>query len=88
MTTSELEYPNSVQKNVGTSNNYSIGNKKRIENHRKAAENFQLAAKFHLEAAKNHEEGNHEKAYQNTVSAHAFSTFANELVKNHSNQDN
>lgn len=65
-----------------------MATKRELESLRKAAENFQLAAKFHLEAAKNHEEGNHEKAYQNTVSAHAFSTFANELVKNHSNQDN
>ena len=88
MTTSELEYPNSVQKNVTKSNNLSSEIKMKIANHKKAAESFRQAAKFHLEAAKYYEEGKHEKAYQSTIQAHAFSTFANEVAKKQTSKDN
>ena len=81
MTKSELEYPKSVQINVEESNKLTAEIKKNIETHRKAAENFRQAAKFHLEAAKHYKEGRHEKAYLFTIQAHAFSSFANEVLK-------
>jgi len=56
-------------------------NKKGIENHKRAATHFEAAAKSHLDAAKHHEEGNHEKASKSTVEAHGHSTLGNEAQK-------
>ncbi|MEO6884215.1 MAG: hypothetical protein ABI199_09345 [Bacteroidia bacterium] len=44
-------------------------NQKGIENHKEIASHCEAAAKNHLEAAKCHTEGNHEKAAQCTIKA-------------------
>lgn len=54
---------------------------KGIENHKKAANHFKAAAKNHLDAAKHHENGHHEKAAESTVKAHGHSSLANEAQK-------
>lgn len=56
-------------------------NQKGIDNHKKAASHFEAAAKSHLEAAKHHENGNHEKAAKSTMEANGHSTLANEVQK-------
>lgn len=48
------------------------------ESHKKAAEHHEAAAKCHLDAVKHHEAGNHEKAYESTVKAHAHHAHAGE----------
>jgi hypothetical protein len=40
-----------------------------IENHNKAAMHCEEAAKLHLDAAKSHSDGNHEKAHDSTIKA-------------------
>jgi hypothetical protein len=57
---------------------HSVENTKGIENHIKAAEHFSLASNYHYEAARYHEEGNHEKANQSTLLAIGHSSMANE----------
>lgn len=63
-------------------------NKRGVANHIKAAEHFSLASKFHLEAARYHEEGSHEKANQSALFAYGHSLIADECqahdVKHHS----
>jgi len=49
-----------------------------IDNHKKAASHFEAAAKSHLEAAKHHENEDHEKAALSTIEAHGHSSLANE----------
>ncbi len=56
-------------------------NKKGIENHKKAATHFEAAAKSHLEAAKHHENENHDKAAKSTVEAHGHAHLAHEAQK-------
>jgi hypothetical protein len=56
-------------------------NQKGIDNHKMAATHFEAAAKSHLEAAKHHESGNHEKAAKCTIEAHGHSYVANEAQK-------
>lgn len=56
-------------------------NQKGIEHHKKAAVHFGEAAKIHLEAAKHHENGDHEKAAKSTVEAHGHSYVAMEAQK-------
>jgi hypothetical protein len=63
------------------SNGPSPENQKGIENHKTAAMHLESAAKFHLEAARNHENGNHEKAAQSTVAAHGHFLLASEAQK-------
>jgi hypothetical protein len=57
------------------------------EGHKKAATHYEAAAKSHLEAAKHHESGNHEKAAKSTTEAHEHASHAKEaqkpVVKNH-----
>jgi hypothetical protein len=64
-----------------------VENKKGIENHKKIATHLEAAAKEHLEAAKNHESGNHDKAAQSTIAAHGHFNLAKEAqiedVKHH-----
>ncbi|TAE90248.1 MAG: hypothetical protein EAY81_01035 [Bacteroidetes bacterium] len=61
-----------------------------MDNHKKAATHFDAAAKSHLDAAKHHENGNHEKAAKSTVEAHGHACVANEAqkedVKHHTNK--
>jgi hypothetical protein len=54
--------------------NDTAENSKGILNHLKAAEHFSMASKCHYEAARYHEEGNHESANQSALQAmgHAF----------------
>ena len=52
-----------------------------IKNHKKAATHLEEAAKCHLEAAKYHEAGNHEKAHQSTIKAQGHTTHACEAQK-------
>jgi hypothetical protein len=52
-----------------------------IENNKDAAMHLEEAAKNHIEAAKYHEEGNHDKAYQSTIKAHGHTTLAIEAQK-------
>ncbi len=56
-------------------------NQKSIENHKKAATHFDNASKSHLEAAKHHENGEHEKAAQSTVNAHGHNVMARKVQK-------
>jgi hypothetical protein len=55
--------------------------KKGIENHIQAAKHLSEASKFHLEAAKHHEAGNHDKACASTVKAQGHTCLANEKQK-------
>lgn len=86
MTTAEVKSPTATQEKAERNIGFTAEEKKGIENHRKIAEQLQQAAKYHLEAAKNHEAGNHEKAYQNTFQAIGYSTLANELQKEDAKQ--
>lgn len=54
---------------------------KGIENHKKAALQFEAASKCHLEAAFYLENGNHLKAVQSTIEAHDNSLLAVETQK-------
>ncbi len=62
-------------------------NKKRIENHKTTATHLEAAAKSHLEAAKHHEEEEHEKAAKSTIIAHGHLALAKDVqttdLKNH-----
>ena len=55
---------------------HTVANSKTIELHYSAADNFTMAAKLHLEAAKYHEVGQHEKANQNAFHAIGFAKIA------------
>jgi hypothetical protein len=65
-------------------------NKKRIENHKTTATHLEAAAKNHLEAAKHHENEEHEKAAKSTITAHGHLALAKEAqiedLKNHALQ--
>ncbi len=80
---STTETPNKEEKTIVS----QAENKKDIENHKKAAAHLEAAAKHHIQAAKNHEEGNHEKAAKSTVKAHGHFNLAREAqqedLKNH-----
>jgi len=60
---------------------------KNIEMHKKTAEHLEAAAKQHIEAAKHHEEGHHDKAAISTVKAEGHLALAGEArredVKHH-----
>ena len=86
MTTAEVKSPTATQEKTEKNSVLTAEAKRGIENHRKIAEQLQQAAKYHLEAAKNHEAGNHEKAYQNTFQAIGYNTLANELQKEDAKQ--
>ncbi len=60
---------------------HTAENNKGIENHKKAATHFAAAAKCHLDAAKHHEDGNHEKAAKCTIEAHGHACIAKEAQK-------
>ncbi len=64
-----------------------VENKKGIENHKKTAAALEAAAKHHLDAAKYHETGEHEKAALSTIKAQGHLSLATEAqredVKNH-----
>jgi hypothetical protein len=62
-------------------NNPQAKNEKGIKNHRKAASNFTAAAKIHLEAAKHHEDHNHDLAAKSTVEALSFSDRARKALE-------
>ena len=68
-------YSNPIDKNI-----------KGIKNHRKIAGYLQVAAKSHLEAAMHHQEGNHEKAAQNTIVALANFNLADKAQRKDMNQ--
>ena len=55
----------------------SAENQKGIENHLKAAIHFEAAAKNHRDAAKFHQEGNHDKAFKSTIMAQGNQGIAN-----------
>ena len=67
-----------VQKIQHETNSFSE-NKKGIENHKQAALHLEAAARFHRDAAKYHEAGNHEKAYKSSLIAYGHQSLANEL---------
>ncbi|HLV15340.1 MAG TPA: hypothetical protein VKY41_09185 [Xanthomarina sp.] len=73
--TKKKTYSNPIDKNI-----------KGIKNHRKIADYLQIAAKNHLEAAKHHQEGNHEKAAQSTIVAHANFNLADKAQRKDINQ--
>ncbi|GAA3560716.1 hypothetical protein [Snuella lapsa] len=56
-------------------------NLKGIKNHKEAAKHLQAAAKSHLDAATHHEEGNHQKAAQSTITAHGHVNLAKKAQK-------
>lgn len=74
------------QKNVSPADN-----KKRIENHKTTATHLTAAAKSHLDAAKHHEEEEHEKAAKSTITAHGHLALAKDVqhedLKNHALQN-
>jgi len=43
-----------------------------VERHKEASTYFELAAKHHIEAARNYEEGNYEKAAHHALSARGY----------------
>ena len=55
--------------------------KKGIDNHVQAAKHLEEASKFHLEAAKHHEAGNHEKAAASTIKAQGHTCLASDCQK-------
>jgi hypothetical protein len=61
-------FTNSEQ-NHQRSENETAQNKLGIENHIRAAEHFAAASKFHYEAARYHDEGDHTKASEAAVCA-------------------
>lgn len=67
-----------------------IESQKWIENHKIAAFHFSAAAKSHLQAAKYHQSGEHEKAAKFTIEAHGHSSLATEAqrddVKHHASE--
>jgi hypothetical protein len=56
-------------------------NLKGIENHRMAALHLQAAANNHLDAAKHHEKGQHDKAAQKMIAAHINFNLANKAQR-------
>ena len=66
-------------------------NKKGIENHKTIATHLEAAAKNHLEAAKHHEEENHDKAAKSTIIAQGHLAIASEAqredAKQHANKN-
>jgi len=52
-----------------------------IENHKRAATHLETAAKYHNEAVKFHESGEHDKALVCTVRAHGHTIIATELQR-------
>lgn len=56
-------------------------NKKNVANHRKTSQHLKAASEYHLEAAKYHEEGNHEKASQSTIAAAGQLCLANDCYR-------
>ena len=69
------EFSNPIDKNI-----------KGIKNHRKTAGYLQAAATSHLEAAMHHQKGNHEKAAQSTIVAHANFNLADKAQRKDMNQ--
>jgi hypothetical protein len=59
----------------------SAENEKNIDTHKKAASHLDEASKLHLDAARFHSLGDHEKAAKCTVEAHGHQTLANEHQK-------
>ena len=62
-------------------------NQKRVENHKATATHLEAAAKEHLDAAKHHENEEHEKAAKSTITAHGHLSLAQdaqrEVLKSH-----
>ena len=52
-----------------------------IEDHRKAAAFYQLAAKHHIAAIREYESGNHEKVYKNTLQAQGFVLYTMNFIE-------
>lgn len=69
-------FPNTEKKPITAADN-----QKRVDSHKKTAEHLSNASKSHLEAAKHHENGEHEKAAHSTVKAHGHHTMARDLQK-------
>jgi hypothetical protein len=80
MENSETEIKNELGKNP------TAENQKGIKNHKKAAVHLEAAAKNHLNAAKHHEEGNHEKSAQSTILAQGHVSIANKAQKKDTKQ--
>lgn len=66
-------------------------NKNGNENHKTIALHIEAAAKSHLEAAKHHEEENHDNAAKSTIVAQGHLAIASEAqredAKNHANRN-
>jgi len=56
-------------------------NQKRVENHKTTATHLEAAAKEHLDAAKHHENEEHEKAAKSTITAQGHLTLARDAQK-------
>lgn len=69
-------FPKSEKKPIAKADNQKI-----IDGHKKAAEHLTNASKSHLEAAKHHENGDHEKAAHSTIQAHGHHIMAREVQK-------
>lgn len=66
-------------------------NQKGIENHKKTADLLEGAARHHREAARYHNEGDHDKAAQSTIMAQGYLSLAidtqREDIKHHALND-
>lgn len=58
-----------------------VDNKKDVENHKKIATHLEASAKHQMDAAKHHEENNHEKAAASTIKAQGHLALASEAQK-------
>ncbi|MEO6883912.1 MAG: hypothetical protein ABI199_07795 [Bacteroidia bacterium] len=63
------------------SNSSSAEKQQKIENHKKAAKCHEEAAKHHHEAIRYHEAGEHDKANESTLKAHAYHSIAGEVER-------
>ena len=67
---------------TATKTNLSTTNiQKGIESHRKTAMHLEEAARNHHEAAKQHEAGNHEQAFHNTIKAQGHLALAQDTMR-------
>ncbi|MBY0485784.1 MAG: hypothetical protein K2P85_01115 [Flavobacteriaceae bacterium] len=52
-----------------------------IDNHKKVAQHLEQAAKYHIEAATHHQNGNHDRAAESTIKAHGNLIIGSELQR-------
>jgi hypothetical protein len=66
--------------------NSSDQNMSLVEQQEEVAKHFEQASRHRRAAARAHEIGDHEKAYQHVLKSHEFANLASEAMRNESNQ--